>query len=49
MLPEIHLKFQIHIWMGRIYATRENPLKPLVDGVPPFVGQKPFEQTCAEV
>jgi len=49
MLPEIHLKFPIHIWMGRIDTTRENPLKPLVDSMPPLVGQKPFEQACSEV
>jgi len=49
MLPEIYLKFPIHIWMRRIDGPRENPLESLVDGVSPFVRQKSFEQTCAEV
>jgi len=49
MLPEIQLKFPIHIRMRRIDGARENPLESLVDGVSPFVGQKSFEQTCTEV
>jgi hypothetical protein len=49
MLPEIQLKFPIHIWMRRIDGPREDPLESLVDGVSPFVGHKSFEQTCAEV
>jgi hypothetical protein len=49
MLPEIQLKFPIHIGMRRIAGPRENPLESLVDGVSPFVGQKSFEQTCTDV
>jgi len=49
MLSEIYLEFQIHIWMGRIHAARENPIKPPVDGVSPFVRKKTFNQTRSEV
>jgi hypothetical protein len=49
MLLEIQLKFPIHIWMRRIDGPREDPLELLVNGVSPFVGQKSFEQTRAEI
>jgi hypothetical protein len=49
MLSEIHLKFQIHIWMGRIDPARDNPIKPQIDGVSPFVRKKTFDQACSDV
>jgi glyoxylase I family protein len=48
MFSKIQLKFPIHVGMRRVDGTTENALKLLVDYVPPFVWQKPFEQSRAD-
>jgi hypothetical protein len=47
MLTEIQFKFPIHIRVRRIDGSMENPIKLLVDGMPPFVRQKAFKKACS--